>query len=465
MARYQRADPNHPSHRARGVGAVPERRSLSGPLHAVGAASRPENSVLLILKTAGAAGAAWVGVGLLTGSPRPVLAALAAVLVVQATVYQTVRTGVLRVVGVVLGVLLALGMGRWLGLNAWSLTVVLLVSLAVGRLFRLGNQTSQVAVSALLVLAVGDTASGYAHDRVVETLLGAAVGVCMNVLVAPPLHVHAARDSLATLAKHVAGLTMQIGNQLSGDTRLVFAAAPTRELLWHARGLHNNIAEIQNELDRAAESLRYNLRRSLSVSVGPKPAPTALLWRLRAATEAFGHIVDQITGIARTIVDVGEGRAGQWDPDTTARVGALVAVVGRAVDTWANVLAIDDPDSAPRPGEDSPRQKLINIVEEARSRLATIAGDVTCSLGRENQTPGSWLTLGSVLADLSRILAEIDPVGGGHSLAVAPTPAAHLHLFRPSLRRLWRVVSAMQQRLGRLRQPNRGAGTPSGPTG
>ena len=65
------------------------------------------------LKSTVACVAAYVAAVPLSDNPRPVLAPLTALLVVQLTLYDTVRRGLLRVVSVVLGVLVAAGaLGR-----------------------------------------------------------------------------------------------------------------------------------------------------------------------------------------------------------------------------------------------------------------------------------------------------------------------------------------------------------------
>jgi hypothetical protein len=417
---------------------------------AVGFEETSEGDLLLVLKTAGAAGIAWGVGGWLTGAPSPVLASLAAVLVVQATVYQTMQSGFGRVVGVVLGVLLALVLGQWLGLNAWSLTFVLLLALLVGRMFRLGGQSNQVAVSALLVLAIGGAATGYAQERIFETLVGALVGVLVNVLVAPPVHVHVARDSIAAMARKIAGLLADIGKRLA-DEELVFAPDRTRELLWTAREFHYEIADVHEQLDHASESLRYNPRHSVFVSHARRPEPAALLQRARAGTDAVDHIVDQASGIARALVDVGEGRSGaEWDPAVTARVGELVTSTGRAVETWAQTLVTDDPDAPEEPGEEAPRERLVRDIEHARAKLAALSQELAAPRREaETATTMSWLVVGSVLADISRILTEIDPAGGAHKTAVSSTPSAHVHLRRPRFRSLRRRLRAARARLRR----------------
>src|SRR5260370_14799594 len=57
----------------------------------------------------------------LPNTSRPVMAPLTALLVVQVSIYQTLRTAVRRVASVVAGVLLALGLSAWGGFTWWSL--------------------------------------------------------------------------------------------------------------------------------------------------------------------------------------------------------------------------------------------------------------------------------------------------------------------------------------------------------
>lgn len=276
------------------------------------------------------------------------------------------------------------------------------------------------------------------------------MGVLVNVLIAPPVHVHATRDSLAAMARKIADLLVIMGEELSGKG-VAFAPARTKELLWAAREFDNEITGIRDQLDRASESLRYNPRRSVFVSPARKPSPTALLVRAQAAAEAVAHIVDQTSGIARALADVGEGRAGaEWDPAVTARVGDLVTSIGNAVATWATTLVADDPDVPDTADEEPPRRRLIRGIEQARTQLASLSQELAAHRA-DASTTTSWLVVGSVLADVSRILAEIDPSGGAHRSAVSATPAAHLHLLRPTslpLRRKLRAVRARLRRRG-----------------
>jgi uncharacterized membrane protein YgaE (UPF0421/DUF939 family) len=96
---------------------------------------------------------------LVPGTSRPVLAPLTALLVVQVSIYQTLRSAVRRIAAVVAGVLLALGLSAWVGFTWWSLGIVIAVGLAVGYALHLGDTVLEVPISAMLILSVGTTSA------------------------------------------------------------------------------------------------------------------------------------------------------------------------------------------------------------------------------------------------------------------------------------------------------------------
>ena len=114
--------------------------------------------------------------------PPPLVAALTALLVVQATAASTLVNSAQRVLSVVAGVALAVVFVSAVGLSWWSLFILVAVSIIVGQLLRLGPHLVEVPISAMLVLGVGFTAGAEVAGlgRVVETLVGAAVGVLVN---------------------------------------------------------------------------------------------------------------------------------------------------------------------------------------------------------------------------------------------------------------------------------------------
>src|SRR5690242_21609854 len=71
-----------------------------------------------------AAVVAYVAADLLNTTATPILAPLTAILVVQVTVFQTVAEGLQRVLSVLAGVLVAVGLATVVGLSWWSLGIV-----------------------------------------------------------------------------------------------------------------------------------------------------------------------------------------------------------------------------------------------------------------------------------------------------------------------------------------------------
>src|SRR3712207_2164686 len=118
--------------------------------------------------------------------PPPIIAALTALLVVQATLTSTLLNGVQRVASVVAGVALAVLVVSAVGLTWWSLAALVAASIVVGQLLRLGPHLVEVPISAMLVLGVGSAGVGsVGGGRVGETPVGAAGGLVGNPLLPP----------------------------------------------------------------------------------------------------------------------------------------------------------------------------------------------------------------------------------------------------------------------------------------
>jgi hypothetical protein len=357
------------------------------------------DAVRLVVKTALAATLAWELARVVLGSRLPALAALAAILTVQVTVRQTVARGLQQVVGVVVGVVAAVALARYLGVHAWSVGLVILASLLLGRLLRLGTQANQVAISGLLVLSLG---TGYGADRVWDTLLGAAVGVIVNMLVVPPTYLEAAETALRGVGADLGLLLTEVGGALArGD----WDARVARGWLERARELNRDQRDAAVAVAKADESVQFNPRaRAAAESVA----------RLTEAVQALDHAATQTRGIARTLLELRQSRP---EPSAAAvrglaRYGELLSVLGTAVAAFGRLQSGPaGPDAAVG------REELIrahaagqanrDLVEQAMTEVP--AADAIVSR-----------TLGALLVDADRLLHEIDPVRGAHTAAVPP---------------------------------------------
>ncbi|MGH8862363.1 MAG: FUSC family protein, partial [Jatrophihabitantaceae bacterium] len=101
-----------------------------------------------VLRLTGAAVAAYLVALLFVTAQRPVTAALTALLVVQVTLVGTITDTIRRIVSVVAGVVLAIGVSNVVGLTWWSLAAIVAASIVVGQLLRLGPHLLEVPISA-----------------------------------------------------------------------------------------------------------------------------------------------------------------------------------------------------------------------------------------------------------------------------------------------------------------------------
>jgi uncharacterized membrane protein YccC len=230
--------------------------------------SRREDGSPLGLRTAKATLAAVISWELalrLPGSQPPVLAPLTALLVTQVTVVQTITGSFQRVASVTAGVLVALGVADLLGLHWWSIGLVIFVSLALGQVLRLGSHRMEVPISALLVLTLGGT-PGIARTRVLETLIGAGVGVVVNAALVPPVYVRPAGEAIYELADDMA----RVLEGAAADLAEGWSGEDAYERLQEARELDREVGEAREAVRQAEDSLRLNPRRR-PASPGPRP--------------------------------------------------------------------------------------------------------------------------------------------------------------------------------------------------
>ena len=133
---------------------------------------------------------------------------LTALVVVQVSVRASLRTAIERSIAVVLGVLLALAIGDAIDLNGLSVGLLLAGSLGVAQLvLRLpASAARQVPVSILIVLTtVTSSQASYGWQRALETVVGAAIGVAVS-LILPASRLVDASHTLHRLAVGLGGV-------------------------------------------------------------------------------------------------------------------------------------------------------------------------------------------------------------------------------------------------------------------
>jgi hypothetical protein len=355
-------------------------------------------------------------------SPQPVLAPLTALLVVQLTMYETLASGLQRVASVVAGVLIAVGVATWVGLTWWSLGIVVAASLVIGRLLRLGPHLLEVPISAMLVLAVGG-AEGAALDRVYETLIGAAVGVAVNVVIAAPLYVQPASDAIEELAERMAAFLRQLADQLGEG----WSRESADRMLDEARRLGDEVDHADRTLGRAQDSARFNPR----VAEAREALP-----RLRTGLTGLEHTYMTIRNLCRSLLDrTYFVPSEQAETVYDARVrDVLAGVLEAAADAIGHVPAV----TSGIEGQDAARTEVDRRLSELHRRR-----DLLAELLHEESAADRavWQQHGALLTDLDRMRIEIEATVRAPEHAWRPPP-----VIESQRRALQQIIAAARQR-------------------
>lgn len=190
-------------------------------------------------------------------APQSFMAPYAAVFLVGETVYRSLAEAARLVATLVLGVLLAFVAITVIPQAALALPAAVFVGAAVGRWHRLGDSGIWIAVTALLMLAYGTADdAGYLGFRVLEGVLGAVVGLVVNVLVLPPLHLRDGRHAVADVGAEVGDLIRTIADGLRGD----WGPDDARSWRRRARALETAVRQAEDAQSRSHESTRFNPR-------------------------------------------------------------------------------------------------------------------------------------------------------------------------------------------------------------
>ena len=334
--------------------------------------------VFLAGKTAIAAGLAWVAALAAHPHSLPFFAPLAALLVVQPTVYNSVSRAFQRVAGVVVGVAAALTVSHFLAPSAWSIGTIVFAGLLLGWAARLGPQGAvQVPVSALLVFLVGRVTPGYGGERIMDTLIGAGVAV-IAVLLTP-----SAPGPDAVMSRALAPLRRCTEILRAISTGIGSSWTPDQAASWRLDtiALVDTIATARREHQDDRLSTRWNARARRD---------RAVLGRADDVLLAAERIAIYTRSMARSLVD---GSADARPMPTLSTMLAKTASATQAYTAWVA--------SAGTPAD---RRVLAEAVHAADDTLGSALARVH---ERWRNDPDQWLTFGITLAMSQRILAEV----------------------------------------------------------
>jgi hypothetical protein len=374
-----------------------------------------------MLRLTGAAMAAYIvahwllagrfNVSWLTEDRRPLLAPLTALLVVQVTVVQTFGDTLRRIASVVAGVAVAILFSARFGTSALTLGFLIGASILVGQALRLGPHLLEVPISAMLVLGVNPETA--ANSRVIETVIGAGIGLLVNILFPPAVRLRSASAAVEQYAADLASQLERVADELEHGV----AAHQADGWLDQARELSNAVDHVDRRLTEAEQSRRLNPRAVGRPDLGPD---------VRSGLDALEHSAVVLRALYRSIAEqVRRQPEGQqpYADEIRGIFAELLRDLARALRSYGALISAEA-DAAN--GAPLPMEKLTDALEdagEARARLTELL------LIDAREQPELWPLHGALVSAVDRVLQELDAERRAHArqrrlAEFAQTPAA-----------------------------------------
>ncbi|MET8482333.1 FUSC family protein [Streptomyces tendae] len=351
---------------------------------------RERDLIVQSLKAAGAALIAWAVAGVWLGDPMALMAPWVALVLVQATVYSSVRQAGQQFAAICVGALLASAAQAITEDNTGALVLSLPVLMLAANWSRFGRQGIYAATTAVFVLASGTAVSATAvGHRVGQAALGAVVGVAVNALVLPPIHLRDVRENLAALAREAGDLLHSVADGL-------------RETRWDAQSAADwsrQAAWLERRLD-ALYSARSWSRESLRMTVGPlrrlRRGPTVV--PPEDEDRRWSRVCGNLTALTRTLAVAADEHRTPAPPDGPVLdlYARLLRLIGDACHAEAGRLVGERAGAGPEAATGATMEELHRRLQEGL---------------REHAGQGAARTavLGTLLLQAENLWAEVVP--------------------------------------------------------
>lgn len=327
---------------------------------------------------------------LITGNNTDITGALTALLVMQASAYSTLRMGIVRVGAVLGGVLVATLLSNWIGLSWWSLGAAVAVSLVLSKVLRLGEQAIEMPISAMLILAVSNPEIA-AETRVLATLIGAGVGITLNLLYPPPMPIRPAGDSIRAVAAAISAPLRHAAEALrAGPITRGQIAGWTHALDLAGRRVDQATAAVT----RLKDSRRLNPRAIGFADLAP------VLTSGLASLEGCLLSVRALFTVMRTEVPDGETPEDPYGGELREAFAVVLDDLADSVIAFGSLVVAEATSR-----EEEVERRLDHSLDVLRETKAILAELITVQPGGA-ESP--WLLRGSILAAIDQVLAQLD---------------------------------------------------------
>ena len=316
--------------------------------------------------------------------------ALTALLVVQASAYSTLKMGAVRVGAVLSGVLVATLLSTWVGLTWWSLGAAIAASLLMGKVLRLGDQALETPITAMLILGVAnhDIAAGI---RIINTLIGAGVGIAMNLIYPPAMPTASAgRALLRVVDAAAAPLDAAADALVDGPV----SRAHLDALLDRLRAATRRVATARDIINSLKDSRRFNPRALGTIDVEPV---------LGTGLDTLEHCLLDVRSLLTVISVEAPAEERPDDPFGEELRAAFAVVLHDAADCLRafGSLVVAEAEGREEETEEALAESL-EMLRETRAILTELM-----MVKAEDNSP-AWMLRGSVLAALGQVLTRLD---------------------------------------------------------
>ena len=345
-------------------------------------------------------------------------APLTALLVVQASTVGTLLMGLVRVGAVLTGVLVAVVVTTWTGLSWWSLALVIATSLLLAKLFRLGDQSLETPISAMLILAVASPGVG-AEVRLLNTLIGTVVGILFSLLVPVAIPNVRAGEAVRRVARSQAALLSEMAGMLGSRPPVPEEVAAWLDWCDH----------LAADTVEASQAVRIAERTRV---LNPLALTTATIHpALRGALDRL----DRCLAAERALLVVLMKETPDQERDDDQAATELRRAFALALDDTATGLRafgdlVGAEYSGAEPDRVLARERTLDSVREARAVLT----ELTLLDLDPRQRPDLWMLQGSVLASVDRVLEQLDLERESPVHLLRPDATEPITVIRPTSR-------------------------------
>ena len=346
-----------------------------------------------------AVGLAWL-IGQLLGNKLPLFAAFGAVIGMQTTVDQSVRRVAIRLAGTIGGVLVSFLVVHLLGTSPLAVALAVMLGPWVVHLTKAPREVGQeIAMVALLLIALAAGNPEYAVHRTAETLLGAIVALVINAFVYPP-------DYLDDVSEHLAEFVRDATSVLRSAAHALVAKPEEPE---------RHLAIIDEQM-LAARKLLTQLTSDLALAKSARRF-SPLLQKRKSAIERYDGAVELAVAVVRQTHAF--ARASQQHLERLASVAHQCPAVAQHLEHTATDLAdgLDAFEEHARTGQSEPLHLARVRLAQTQDGLNTFIGSLETEWDYETD-PACIVGLSAAASSLEQLTKSMrDAISQGEEVS------------------------------------------------